>query len=196
MMNTRPKRPSANQTREKILNAAKEIFLDKGFDNSNIRDIAKIAKVNTNLIFHHFTNKETLWNKVKDFILGEDLPSPKYKTNSARDFFKSVLDYRFDLYGKHPDFAKLIKWEPTAKQHADIISQQDYSPFRWITLIKELQKKGELLKNKDPEQIMVFIIFSSYAPFFQNFVTMNDKEQKKYKKMILNMCCSEFASEK
>ena len=36
----RAKRLSANQTRHKILLVAKESFLEKGFDGSNIRDIA------------------------------------------------------------------------------------------------------------------------------------------------------------
>ena len=85
--------------------------------------LLKIAKVNTNLIFHHFKNKETLWNNVKDYILSDDFPSPEYKTNTARVFFKNVLDYRFNLYSCNPELAKLIRWDPTVKQHADIIAK-------------------------------------------------------------------------
>ena len=55
MTKSRPKRPSADITRKKILLAAKQVFLAKGYDATYIKDIAKLAAVNTNLIFHHFT---------------------------------------------------------------------------------------------------------------------------------------------
>ena len=62
-------RSSANNTREKILKAARLQFLKYGYEGASIKLIAETAEVNHNLIFHHFTNKETLWLKVKEAIL-------------------------------------------------------------------------------------------------------------------------------
>lgn len=193
-MTVRPQRPSAEKTRNKILQAAKTIFLDKGFDGANIKEIAQAANVNTNLIFHHFQNKETLWNKVKDFLFDDSYPAPAYKKTSAIAFFKSVIDYRFDVYSSNPEFANFIKWEPLSKGENELIGTQLYSPIHWLPIIKELQQSGIIIKSVDAKQIMLFIIFSSYAPFFQNFHVMDEKQIKKYKKMLLNMCCSEFSS--
>lgn len=191
-MTLRPQRPSAEKTRQKILQAAKDRFLEKGFDGTSIKEIAQIAKVNTNLIFHHFTNKETLWNKVKDFLLGDNIPAPTYNTTSAKAFFKSIIDYRFNIYSSFPDFANLIKWEPLSRGETELISTQIYSPVHWLPMIKALQKKGKIIKSIDAKQMMLFIIFSSYAPFHQNIYAMDVKKIKHYKKMLLNMCCSEF----
>lgn len=47
-------------TREKILAAAKELFEEKGFDFTTVRDIALKADVNIALINYHFGSKEAL----------------------------------------------------------------------------------------------------------------------------------------
>lgn len=48
-------------TREKILAAAKEEFLDKGFENSSIREIARKADVTSAALYRHFDNKNEIF---------------------------------------------------------------------------------------------------------------------------------------
>ena len=59
-----PNRPSADNTRKVILNAARDLFVKKGFAGTSISEIAKQAKVNQSLIYHHYANKESLWTAV------------------------------------------------------------------------------------------------------------------------------------
>ena len=58
-------RSCADKTRHIILEAACKIFAKKGFSGTSINDISKAAKVNLNLIYHHFGSKEKLWITVK-----------------------------------------------------------------------------------------------------------------------------------
>ncbi|MFT6602493.1 MAG: AcrR family transcriptional regulator, partial [Bacteriovoracaceae bacterium] len=51
-------------TKEKILDVANELFAEKGFKGTSIREIAKIADVNLSAVNYHFTNKETLYAQV------------------------------------------------------------------------------------------------------------------------------------
>jgi len=48
-------------TKEKILETAAELFAEKGFDGTSVRDIAKAAEVNLAAINYHFKNKENLY---------------------------------------------------------------------------------------------------------------------------------------
>ncbi len=188
----RLKRPSADQTRENILNAAQKQFLELGFIGASIQKIAKSAGVNTNLIFHHFKNKETLWLKVKDRILSQFNEEPDYDFSSAKAYFSSVLDYRFKLYENNPDFVRFIQWQLLTDESGALIGNDPTSPNHWFKHIEDFQKKGLIRSDIKPMQIVLFIIFSSYATSMQKIIAMTKEEKSQYKKMILDMCCHQF----
>ncbi len=62
-MAAREKHP-ARTTREKLLEAAGRLFLEKGFDGVSIRDITEAAGANVASINYHFQGKENLYREV------------------------------------------------------------------------------------------------------------------------------------
>lgn len=60
--------------RESLLKAAKREFADEGFEQANLRSIAKSAGVDPGLVRVLFGSKEGLWNACMDAILNEALP--------------------------------------------------------------------------------------------------------------------------
>lgn len=48
-------------TRDKVLSAARRVFVTEGYENATIRLIAKTAGVSTGAVFNSFTGKEDLW---------------------------------------------------------------------------------------------------------------------------------------
>jgi AcrR family transcriptional regulator len=52
------------RTRTKILEAAKGLFMDRGYDAATIRDIAARAELSTGAVFASFTDKADLFNAV------------------------------------------------------------------------------------------------------------------------------------
>ena len=48
-------------TKNRILEYAKEEFLNKGFEKAQVAEIAKAANVTTGAIYRHFKNKEELF---------------------------------------------------------------------------------------------------------------------------------------
>ena len=66
-------------TQEKILQGAQDCFMEHGFMSSaSISMIAKQAGVNGSLIFHHFKNKQGLWEAVRERLKNEfaDMSGP------------------------------------------------------------------------------------------------------------------------
>lgn len=61
----------SEQTRQRILNAACELFGARGFEGAAIRDIETHSGVNRGLIAYHFGTKEDLWKAVVDFYFTE-----------------------------------------------------------------------------------------------------------------------------
>jgi TetR/AcrR family transcriptional regulator len=63
-------RPSADQTRERILASALDVFSDLGFDGASTREIARRAGVTQPLLNYHFSGKEHLWRAAVDEVFG------------------------------------------------------------------------------------------------------------------------------
>jgi len=55
------RRPGNQDTRQSILDAARSVFAERGFDNASIRAIAVEAKVDPALVHHYFGTKEKLF---------------------------------------------------------------------------------------------------------------------------------------
>jgi AcrR family transcriptional regulator len=55
---------SEENTRDKILNAAGEIFAEYGFEGATIRSITERAEVNVAAVNYHFRDKAELYNRV------------------------------------------------------------------------------------------------------------------------------------
>ena len=51
----------SSSVRDRILQAARTLFLTKGFNGSNLRDIARASDVSMGGIYHHFASKEEIY---------------------------------------------------------------------------------------------------------------------------------------
>jgi len=54
----------SNSSREKLISSAEALFAERGFDGVSVRDIAKMAGVNSALIRYYFKGKEGLLSEV------------------------------------------------------------------------------------------------------------------------------------
>jgi AcrR family transcriptional regulator len=58
------RRPGRPGTRQEVLDAARQIFADRGYDRASIRDIAAAAGVDPALVHHYFGTKQQLFLSV------------------------------------------------------------------------------------------------------------------------------------
>ena len=58
----------ANNTKERILDAALEIFARDGYAGTNIKDIAESVGIVKSALYKHFESKEAIWEAVKNQI--------------------------------------------------------------------------------------------------------------------------------
>ena len=56
--------PREDQLRERLLNAATEVFLEKGFATTSVDEIAARARASKVTFYHHFGNKEKLFEAI------------------------------------------------------------------------------------------------------------------------------------
>lgn len=85
-------------TKDRLLDAAEELFLDKGFEHVSIRELAAAADVNVAAVNYHFQGKDNLYSEVilrrftkqRDRILGE-LEQIRSATTGVRPTVEQVL---------------------------------------------------------------------------------------------------------
>ena len=86
-------------TQQKILAAALECFSDQGYAQTNIEQIRKRAKVSIGSLYHHFTNKEILADKLYLQLL-QDFCTQGLTTledcTSAAEVIQNWISFHFD----------------------------------------------------------------------------------------------------
>jgi len=88
------------QTRTKVLAAARRLFSEQGYEGATIRDIATAAGMSTGAVFANFTDKSDLFREIMltDMIaLGEAMKEAADQGSSAEDGLLRlfVAGYRF-----------------------------------------------------------------------------------------------------
>lgn len=94
--------------RQKIIYAAMELFVSKGYAATKVTDIAKQVNMSTGLLFHYFESKEKLYEELVRF----GLEGTKYTQNQgcshAIDFFLQFTTQLFAYMRQQPMMAKMF----------------------------------------------------------------------------------------
>src|SRR6185437_9002566 len=98
--------PAAEQTRERILEAAVAEFGAKGFAGARTAEIAARAGVNQQLIAYHFGGKQGLLDELR--ARWADAQSAA-RPAAATPLAESVRTY-LDLTLDQPDWSRLVVW--------------------------------------------------------------------------------------
>lgn len=98
----------------RILEAARKIFAEKGFDATSTREIAEAAKVNQAMIHYYFRSKAGLYKRVlitQMFLLFREI-GRRVDPNSAGDEFVVTMPVLMvNVFRKHPVWLKLVRRE-------------------------------------------------------------------------------------
>jgi AcrR family transcriptional regulator len=93
-------------TRLKLLNAARDMFAEKGFDSTTIDDITERADVGKGTFYYHFTDKDDVIAELVERMMGELMESIDKRCEDTVDL-PTLLD---DMVKIHIDFFR-NRWE-------------------------------------------------------------------------------------
>ncbi|MDI3494314.1 MAG: hypothetical protein PWQ72_441 [Pseudothermotoga sp.] len=89
-----------SDAREKILQAARAAFSERGFDGVSVEEIAHRAGVKKALIYYYFSSKETLFEEVWNNALEElekhifkEIEGENYYIKKIKRFLKAYVDF-------------------------------------------------------------------------------------------------------
>ena len=92
----------SNDTKDRILEAALEIFSRDGYAGANLKDIAEAVGVVKSGFYRHYASKEELWNAVLDemeryyaerFGSSDNMPAIPQSTDELKVLTQQMLDF-------------------------------------------------------------------------------------------------------
>jgi len=148
---------------EQILVAAFNVFVEKGFENAKMQDIANQAGIKRTVLNYYFRSKELLYQKIAKTILRQALPNMLKILKSDLSFEQKIKDFvenYIDLVLKNPFMPLFIINELNHLGSAFIEKMLDgVKPDIDIFLehVKDEMDKGNIVKI-NPIQVPLHII--------------------------------------
>jgi TetR/AcrR family transcriptional regulator len=109
-------------TREKILNAADDLFAELGYDAATTREIAARSGVNKALIHYHFESKEGLLSSILDRYyqrLTVVLQEAAQSGEGILDRMNNISDAYMDFLAENRNFARTVQREASGGRYID-----------------------------------------------------------------------------
>ncbi|MDJ0840764.1 MAG: TetR/AcrR family transcriptional regulator [Acidobacteriota bacterium] len=147
----------ADATKAAILEAAEALFMEKGFADVSLSQLAKAAGVTKSLIHHHFGSKDQLWvdvklNFFKDYF-DEYVEMLTTQEASVDLLYKSVEGYFRYLQAK-PEFVRMSCW--MLLEQDESCAEMDLRIIEiGIERIKESQAKGDIRADIPADYIVI-----------------------------------------
>ncbi len=162
---TKARTRNSEETRQRILRAAIAVFAEKGFDGARVDSIAARARINKQLLYHHFGNKDDLFtaaleSEYLDFRAAEAaLELDDLRADRA---ILTLVEFTWRYYLAHPEFIRMLNSENQLEaRHLKASPHTRAINAAHITRMKKLlargHREGSVRTGLDPMQIHVSI---------------------------------------
>jgi TetR/AcrR family transcriptional regulator len=179
------------ETQQKIIEAAREVFIEKGLQGARMQEIADRAAINKALLHYYYRSKEQLFDAVFDETVSEIIPKFAKVFNEEKTMEELMLSF-FTFYNNFfrenpymPQFFFHEIWQNPDKLAATIKSQ-NINPIELVSTLKDKIPPfydSEFLPQHIVSNVMGMCLFPHIArPLFQRLFFDNDTE--KYDKFL------------
>ena len=149
-------------TVNKILEVSKRLFLEKGYDNTKIQDIADELGMTKGAIYHHFESKEEIMNKLGETMFIHNNPFEIVKKrNDLNGLEKMKLAIKLNQFNEQ--MVELTNQALPLLKNPQILAKMFESNYQnllpyWLELIKEGQEDGSIKTDQPKELAELFIL--------------------------------------
>jgi TetR/AcrR family transcriptional regulator, fatty acid metabolism regulator protein len=149
-----------------ILDAAKGIFADKGFEGTSIADIARAAEISDGLVYRYFRNKrELLYEVLRKFYerILLDLETEVFKRESFAARLETLIRRHLEVFVSDTDLCRLFISEVRTASDYQGSSIQELNRLYTsvlIRVVKNAVKTGEVRSDVNP-RLLRDVIFGA-----------------------------------
>lgn len=120
------RRPGASGTQEQILEAARKLFLERGYQGATMRAIATEAGVDASLIVHFFGNKLNLFSEAVEWPFEPEEEMPRILADGRRRIghnLVSLLIRTWDKEGERSPILTLLAAATTEPEASEMLRE-------------------------------------------------------------------------
>lgn len=152
------KTAKSQRTRQRILDAAAQIFMSQGYANARLSDIAAAAGLQTGSLYYHFDSREALveevlhlgiavaWEHVRT-ALGA-LPDDATPLDRVRAGIRAHTEVQLEISDYSSAHARIISQVPPDVRRRNLVDQINYGEY-WDDLFRDAVTSGEVRSDLD-----------------------------------------------
>jgi len=171
-------------TEDNILNIAREVFMQNGYDGTSMQMIANAAGINKSLLHYYYRTKERLFEKIFTKVFSQFLPHLGVIFMSEMTLEEKIYAFTeryIDVFIENPLIPIFVMQELSKNpQHlTDLIRNAGINPEIMIKKITQSLEKENIVLE-DPRHFMVNLIGLCVFPFaarplIQRMIFHNDE---------------------
>ncbi len=172
-------------TEEKIKEAAKAVFLQKGFSGCTTREIAKASGMNVALVCYYFRSKDQLFQLIFQSVMEEFMHSliqVFQEEMPLKEKMRILIEKRYEFVEKNPEFPNFIHNELKRNASFTQHKKKKFDKIASTEIFNEAltaQQKGEM-RQIDMFHVTMLIMSNCDFPFIaKNFhMTMQEMSEE------------------
>lgn len=179
-------------TEEKIKEAAKRVFVAKGFDSCTSREIAKEAGMNVALVNYYFRSKQALFQLVFDAAMEDFMLTTIQVFSQELDLVSKMrifIEREYEFLSKHPKIPAFILNEVTRDNGCDTSKHIILEKIEESGVFQDILKAQEAgtMRKMDLTNIMLLIMSNCQYPFMANGLMMEIRSinQEQYNQHLM-----------
>ncbi|MGB5875140.1 MAG: TetR/AcrR family transcriptional regulator [Bacteroidota bacterium] len=184
-------------TKQKILDAAIQLFSRKGFRSTSLSDLAQATGLTKGALYHHFRNKDALFYAVLEnlrFLWRERVFRDMLERKSALERLEILFDNHARLIEERETFCLVLS---SLVMEMDSVNAEFMDALREIfadltaliqRIVEKGQENGEVRRDLDPHLLalnLVGMMEGNSIPWILNRGNVNYQKMSRTQRQIL-----------
>ncbi len=147
----------ADSARSRIMDEAANLFLQRGYEGTSLRQLADVVGMKAGSLYYHFSSKDELLTTILERgidVMHEAFDRAEHTHGDAEPFVRigaHVRAHLSALYENGPYTAAHVVTFRTAPDsvRASLVPSRDAYEARWTKLLRDLQRTGSVADDLD-----------------------------------------------
>lgn len=185
-------RPADPQRREEILRAAREVFLERGYSEARLSDIARRAGIVPSTLYLYFSSKEEMVRAIAGGIRQKTVQAifPILEHLRGREDIIRLVQTLLSPIAEDPAVFRLAQLDAGLHSVRIYPSRPPRGPvFQELIRVLETQMEQGFIRRYDPAALLDTLV-GTLRWMVELYAVLEDGEKARYQETFVQMLCA------